>query len=379
IRSLRIDDLNVEDLTEKEKEEAAARASAEAAAKARASQNSSGSGNSSGSNGSSQSSSGSASSGNTQSGNASQPASNPPPGSTAMYDAIKAQQDLTDSSMSLVKQGIATGNNTVYFIGLGGLVLAGVTPILLSGSGAGAILGGVFGGAAALTLILSPDDFSRKWFALKTNLGASYEQMPIVMNDKSGTSTDQAAYPMGSFGLKAIFFNNKAVSFSLQPYYSHGVNGIVKEHNATAWQYGFNSTLLMGKSSTAPVRFFLEGGWYNRHLADSNMTTGMAGVLDYSTLRYGLGFMLWTLNKKGTKEFYLKPGIFWERPSFLLTGQPAAVVGNLQLMLASILTIDISYGQNYFIGGTTTHALNTANGVNQNFFSIKLIKSTRLF
>jgi hypothetical protein len=309
----------------------------------------------------------------------------------AKWDSLQAlnqnnqaevKQDVSQLS-NLIVQAAQDGNMVGVYVGLGVPTVGLLVAVLVNTSNLSGVAGGaayVLGGATAVYLLMRGDHFNKHWFAMKSQLGLGFEQMPALANSSVHSNTLSATpqYPYGYFGLKMTFFNNRGTSFSLLPYFSHSINGIDKSTDANEYMYGVNGTLLLGKTNTSAGRFFLEGGWYQRYLNYTDNSAFEAGNFNYSVLRYGGGIMLWTLNKKGTRESYIKPGVFFEVPSFAKSGQPPVMVGNVQLMISNAVMLEGSYSHNYLIGGDISYP-HSISAPSKDFFSIKLIKTSNLF
>jgi hypothetical protein len=308
----------------------------------------------------------------------------------AKWDSLQAlnqqnqaetKQDVSQLTNIIAQaaQAAQDGNMVGVYVGVGIPVVA-LTVVALANTTHLAGVAYALGGVAAVYLLIRGDHFNRHWFTMKSQMGIGFEQMPAIANSSlhSNSLTATPQYPYGYFGLKMTFFNNRGISFSLLPYFSHNINSIDKSVDGNEYTYGANGTLLLGKTNTSPARIFLEGGWYQRYLKYTDNTVFEAGNFDYSVLRYGAGIMLWTLNKKGTRESYIKPGIFFEVPSFATSAQPPVMVGNVELMISNAVILEGSYSHNYLIGGDISypHSI-TAPG--KDFFSIKLIKTSNLF
>ena len=233
-------------------------------------------------------------------------------------------------------------------------------------------------GIGGAILLFIPDHEYHHFFYLKTQIGAGYEQQPVILNSNDASTASMAAYPFIYAGLKIGLFNNKGISVHVNPFYTHSVNGIISAINISQYSYGGNLTLLLGKSCYSKFKFFVEGGYTQRKLVsftDAKIKANTSG--EYAFIRYGGGIMFSLPSKNYLKESYIKPGIFFEQPSPTVSSQ-SKLVANLQILIKSFITIDCSYSSNYFSTGVINYPNNFTQNSN-NFFSIKLVKAGNIF
>lgn len=242
------------------------------------------------------------------------------------------------------------------------------------------------GTAAAIgAMSFMKDEYINDETYLKFFLGFAYESQPVITNDyRYGKSKiENAAYPGFSLGLTSRLNLSKSggVALQLQPFVQLNLAAFSPGTNGGSSTYGGNATLYLSNNSDAKLHFFGEGSYQKRsgtYNYDLDAAAGGFGTTNavsssewnYSILRYGGGFKLQFLGGDvDDQETYFRPGIFFERPSFAPNSQ--VMIGNLQIMISSFLTIDIDYSRNYLVPGTIKFK-NTFERSENNYFNIKL-------
>jgi hypothetical protein len=251
-------------------------------------------------------------------------------------------------------------------------------------------------GNAALSVInvagLMNDAYIDRPVCGRVYFGLGWDQIPVIANDDnhSATSTEVTSHPVIALGFTFSFFNNRGISLHLSPFGTFGLDALDPGATGSHLTYGGNATLLLSPKAKNLFKLFAEGGYtersgtwsYDQDAGDASLgITTYTNVVknadyDYSVIRYGGGFMLDFIN--GDNETYIRPGIFFETPSFAPYIKTPVMVGNLQILMSSFLLLDISYSKDYFIAGTATYAKNFDKS-NQDFFSIRLVKTGLMF
>lgn len=241
---------------------------------------------------------------------------------------------------------------------------------------------------------LMHDHYSEENAYMKFLLGLGWDEIPIILNteNKKSSATGTTSHPTAQIGFKLGLLNRKGVSLQLTPTFSYGLNvaaltpGTAGNHIT----YGGTGTILFGKKQKSMLKFFGEFGYQQRsgdYTYDEDVATDAAstgtytnnvdiGEYSYTTVKYGGGVMLHFIS--GDEESYIKPGIFWEKSSFAPSGSKPVMVANLQFMVSSFIMIDCSYSKNYYIAGTTNY-VNKFTADDQNYFSIRVLKTGHIF
>lgn len=252
----------------------------------------------------------------------------------------------------------------------------------------GAMAGGVIAAAS-----LMKDQYTDKFAYLKYYLGLGWDNIPIVANndDARSSSSEATSHPVAQAGLRVGLFNNKGISLHLSPFISYGMNALSPGNTGTHLSYGGFGTLLLSPKAKSRLKIFGEAGyiarsgdWYydlDAALAGSDIVTGVytnliqTSTYNYKVARYGGGIMLhWT----DDEETYIRPGFYYEQPYPVQKTDKPVWVANVQALISSFLLIDVSYSNNYFSHGDLKYPANFQKE-NTSFFSIKLIKSGRIF
>lgn len=251
----------------------------------------------------------------------------------------------------------------------------------------GSAAAGIIAGAS-----LMQDQFTNAPVYFKTQLGLGIDNIPLIVNSTptagltNSSRTDASFHPIAYVGIRMGVFNNKGISFHLSPFFTYGMNALMPGANGSHLSYGGNATLFISTHNTSRIKLFAEGGYaarsgdytYNLDAA----TTGTAyatssgyevsGSYDYSVMKYGGGVMLhWIGNEN---ETYLKPGVFFEKPSFSDNKAKPVMNANLQLLISSFIIIDVSYSPNYPVPGSAKYTSNFKTE-DKSYFSLKLIKT----
>ncbi len=78
------------------------------------------------------------------------------------------------------------------------------------------------------------------------------------------------------------------------------------------------------------------------------------------------------------KETYMRPAVFFEKPSFFTKDDKPVLNFNFQVNISSGIIFDFSYSTDYFIGGDVAYPT-TLQPEKMKYFSIKIIKQGKLY
>lgn len=246
------------------------------------------------------------------------------------------------------------------------------------------------GVGGAMSLI--NDGYSPNWYAMKFQLGLGYESLPIISNNVSQYHTNQSyietfGLPTFHVGFKLGFFNNRGISFHLNPQFDLGFSALSAGTSGGYVGYGSMATVYFGRKSYSKFKVFAEGGYYKKdgtfsYDADAAATGESAtddvreGTFNYGVVKYGGGFMFHWIDHG--EETYIRPAAYLETASFFESDTKPVLNLNLQVNLWSEIIFEFNYAKNYFIGGETKYPTTLVNE-NKDFFSIKIIRQGKLF
>jgi hypothetical protein len=247
-------------------------------------------------------------------------------------------------------------------------------------------------------MALLNDGYSDKPFSVKFLLGVGMEGIHLNVNEtfKRNSATQRMVTTDGYLGFNATVFNNKGISLELSPFFNYGLIAFQTGYSGGKISYGGSGTLYLSKKSTSKIKLFAEGGYikrsgdlnFDQDVANGNSATSTASATDivqkgeynYSVLKYGGGFMLRFVHQNDNDKWVettIKPGFFFEKPSFSLPSDKPIMVANLQLNIESIICLDVSYSKNYAIGGKINYPQNYTLE-NGNYWNFRIIRKGKL-
>lgn len=234
-------------------------------------------------------------------------------------------------------------------------------------------------GDIAKSLLMISDRYTGKPTFLKMQIGIGLSQQPLVVNAINYSTTEKIHTLDVLFGLNLGILKRSAISFNLKPYYSFKIPEIIKGNKGSINEYGGDLVGYFASQAESKFKLFVHSGY--RKISGSFQSDGTNGdpfssKLDYGVLKLGGGITYHTI--VDDKEFWIKPGFFLEKPSFLLEGQTPVKTINLNINILSELEIDFSISQNTFIGGQVNYPKQFINR-NQTFYNITLIRNGKLF
>ncbi|WP_259016638.1 hypothetical protein [Emticicia fluvialis] len=252
-----------------------------------------------------------------------------------------------------------------------------------------------FAGMAAGTVGLMSamkDRYIERFFAAKVQLGLGIEDLPMYTNNTSAYAVNKTyiqkfAMPTFHVGLKATLFNNKGVSWHINPLFNLAFPALSPGKSGAYSDYGGTSSLMMGLKHDSKWKLFAEGGWlhkdgsftYDADAANGGTTATddvRKGTLKYDVLKYGGGIAFYSL--LDDVETIIRPAVYFERPSFFAADKKPVMSFNLFMNIYSAFIIDISYSPDYFIGGQVNFP-GTVTPEKTSYFSVKLIRQGRLY
>lgn len=254
-----------------------------------------------------------------------------------------------------------------------------------------AAMGSIAFGTIGLASLMK-DSYTDNFAYMKFHLGLGWDNIPIITNDSKNqkSATAASSHPFLHLGFQAGFFNNKGISFHIKPFLSYGFNALSPGTTGSHLAYGSMGTLFFGKHNDSKLKLFVEGGYVSRngdYTSDHDAAAASIGIstysdvvetaeYNYSLIRYGGGIMLHLIDTD--TETKIKPGIFFEKPSFFNNTTKPLMVGNLEILISSFLIIDVSYSKSYAISGSAMYPNKISND-NKDYFSLRLIKTGRIF
>lgn len=247
-----------------------------------------------------------------------------------------------------------------------------------------------YGAAATATaglMALLKDGYSSKSFAAKFLLGLGYEHSPILSNGAGKSYVEERDLFTLNTGFIIGVLNNKAVSFYLKPQGSLGMSAFSSGISGGAVSYGATGVLQLAVKKHSKFNVFAEGGWFHRdgnytYDADARNNTATddvrKGKMKYTKLLYGGGLMLRWINKHDGKETFIRPGVFFEKPSFFTSAVKPILSMHMQLYIHSAIMLDVGYTPNTYIPGELNFPA-TLEKKDVNAYSIKLMRIGRLY
>ena len=243
-------------------------------------------------------------------------------------------------------------------------------------------------GTAGLMAMIT-DGYSSKGFAGKFLLGLGYESSPILSNNSSNYSVNKSYIETRSLltihtGFTFGILNNKAISIYLKPQANMGISAYVPGVSGGFVSYGGTGVLQLATKKHSKFNVFAEGGWFGyngtfKYDADAVNNTATddvrEGKIKYNTIRYGGGFMLRWIDDGN--ETYLRPAVFYDKPSFFTSAVKPVLSMNLQINIYSAIILDFTYTPKTYIPGELLYPA-TLERKNVNYFGIKIIRQGRL-
>ncbi len=250
---------------------------------------------------------------------------------------------------------------------------------------------GTMATAAAGAMVFLKDGYSGKGFAGKFSLGLGYEHSPILSNGSGEFAAAKSWIEERNLltfhtGFTLGVLNNKPVSIYLKPEMNLGMSALVPGVSGGYFSYGGAAVLQLAVKPHAKFSIFGEGGWMRysgtfKYDADAQNNTATddvrEGNMSFSKLRYGGGFMLRWIDRGRGKETYLRPGAFFEKPSFFTGAAKPVLSMNLQVNVYSAILLDFTYTPKTFIPGEL-HYPSTLERKDVNYFAVKIIRQGRL-
>lgn len=249
--------------------------------------------------------------------------------------------------------------------------------------------------ATAGAMALLQDKPSLGFTSGKIYLGLNMDQIPMISNNTNSYHANksyvEAPFRPG-FDLGLIFgiANNKKVSIYLNPKLSYNISAFAAGVSGGSVEYGGNALIRGNWNKEFPLKFYAEAGYFKRvgdyhYDADaaaqsSGATTATDDVRDgeynYSVIRYGGGLMLHQVDDP--EEFYVKAGVFFDKPSFYPNGIKPNLGFTLQGMYNQIGSLEFYYSPKYFIGGTAMYP-STLERTDKSYFGIRFTRTGRLW
>lgn len=234
-------------------------------------------------------------------------------------------------------------------------------------------------GSIANSLLMISDNYTGEPTFLKMQIGIGLSQQPLVVNAVNYSTTERIHTLGLLFGLNLGILKKSAISFNLKPYYSFKTPEIIKGNKGVISEYGGDLIGYFASQAESKFKLFVHSGY--RKVSGNFQSDGTNGdpftsKLNYGVIKFGGGLIYHTI--VDNKEFWIKPGLFLEKPSFLLAEQSPIKTINLNINILSEVEIDFSISQNTFIGGQVNYPKQFINK-NQTFYNITLIRNGKLF
>lgn len=249
--------------------------------------------------------------------------------------------------------------------------------------------------AAAGAMALLQDKPSLGFTSGKIYLGLNMEQIPMISNNTNSYHANksyiEAPFRPG-FDLGLIFgiANNKNVSLYLNPKLSYNISAFASGVSGGSVEYGGSALIRGNWNKEFPLKLYAEAGYFKRvgdyhYDADaatqsSGTTTATDDVRDgeynYSVIRYGGGLMLHQVDEPD--EFYVKAGVYFDKPSFYPKGTKPNLGFTLQGMYNQIGSLELYYSPKYFVGGTVMYP-STLERTDKSYFGIRFTRTGRLW
>ncbi|RPE08694.1 hypothetical protein EGT74_16795 [Chitinophaga lutea] len=236
-------------------------------------------------------------------------------------------------------------------------------------------------------MALIKDGYSSRPFAAKFMLGLGYEHSPILSNGTGKSYIEERNLLTIHLGFNLGVLNNRAVSIYMKPQVNIGMSAFMPGISGGYASYGATGVLQLATRKHSKFNVFGEGGWFKhsgtfKYDADAQNNTATddvrEGNMSFSRLVYGGGFMLRWINDHAGKETYIRPGVFFERPSFFTSEIKPVLSMNLQLYIYSAILLDLTYTHNTYIPGELQHPA-TLEKKNVSSYGVKIIRQGRLY
>nr|WP_295871982.1 hypothetical protein [uncultured Chitinophaga sp.] len=240
--------------------------------------------------------------------------------------------------------------------------------------------------SAAGFMALLKDGYSSRPFAAKFLLGLGYEHSPILSNGTDKSYIEERNLFTLHTGFNLGFFNNRPVSFYIKPQVNIGMSAFSAGISGGYASYGATAVLQLAARKHSKFNVFAEGGWFKhsgtfKYDADARNNTATddvrEGNMSFSRLLYGGGMMLRWIDKSNGKETYLRPAVYYEKPSFFTDATKPVLSMNFQVYIYSAILLDFTYTPNTYVAGELHHPV-TLERKNVNAYSFKIIRQGRL-
>ncbi|MBS0028308.1 hypothetical protein ACTJJ0_05400 [Chitinophaga sp. 22321] len=241
--------------------------------------------------------------------------------------------------------------------------------------------------SAAGFMALLKDGYSSRSFAAKFLLGVGYEHAAILSNGVGKSYIEERDLFSLHTGFNLGFFNNKPVSFYVKPMVNMGMSAFTTGVSGGYASYGGTGVLQLAVRRHSKFNIFAEGGWFKhsgtyKYDADARNNTATddvrEGNMSFSRLLYGGGLMLRWINTSAGKETYIRPAVYYEKPSFFTDDRKPVLSMNLQVYIYSAIMFDFTYTPNTYVSGEL-HYPATLEMKEVNAYSIKIIRLGRLY
>lgn len=249
--------------------------------------------------------------------------------------------------------------------------------------------------AAAGAMALLKDKPSMGFTSGKMYLGLNIEQIPMVSNNASSYHANksyiEAPFRPG-FDLGLIFgiANNKNVSLYINPKLSYNISAFASGVSGGGVEYGGSGLVRGNWNKEFPLKLYAEAGYYKRvgdYHYDADAAAESAGTAtttdevrdgdyNYSIIRYGGGLMLHRVDEPD--EFYVKAGVYFDKPSFYPKGMKPNLGFTLQGMYNKVGTLEFYYAPKYFIGGTVLYP-STLERTDKSYIGFRFTRIGRLW
>ncbi|MBO9731466.1 MAG: hypothetical protein J7623_22690 [Chitinophaga sp.] len=241
--------------------------------------------------------------------------------------------------------------------------------------------------SAAGFMALLKDGYSSRGFAAKFLLGLGYDHSPILSNGNGKSYIEERNLVTINTGFTIGILNNRPISFYLKPQLNMAMSAFASGISGGYASYGGTGVLQLAWKKHSKFNVFAEGGWFKnsgtfKYDADARNNTATddvrEGNMSFTRLVYGGGLMLRWIGKSNGKETYLRPGVFYDKPSFFTDAVKPVLTMNFQVYIYSAILLDMSYTPKTYIAGDLLHP-STLERKNVDAYSIKIIRQGRLY
>ena len=198
-------------------------------------------------------------------------------------------------------------------------------------------------------------------FFLRGSVGLGWQEVPVTRNvvysnvngnasKESQTST--TGHISADFGLSMAAWNNRFLSFRLNPFFSYGSNAFSEGISGSHLVYGSGASICFGRKFKGMLKgeYAFRTGEIVEESALFDTDLSAYSSYAYSTFKYGVGAML---TFKG-RDSYIELNGYRESLSFL--GGLSAVVYSYEAKYSfSLMAISIQFSENYPIAGEVAY------------------------